>query len=314
MESVDFESGDVDRVEAFVSRLYSKMTIGATGAATHAHITRQVMAPGIGFDDLDYSFDIGYSAEPPDKLIICDVLSSTIRRCGDPGQDDETFGPGEQFLISRPGMPYGGLAHAPKLQFTLIDPAILASVTSTDGSSVRLLDHRPVSSAAAQHLKRTVAFLRDNVLSNPVARETPLLISTASQYLAASVLHAYANTAEMETPPHDCLTGQPAAIRRAIAFMDANAHSAIDLSGVAEAAYVSPRALQYAFRRHLDTTPMAYLRTVRLDGAHRSLMSADPEFDTVTSIAARWGFANPGRFAALYQQTYGRTPRAALHS
>jgi len=41
--------------------LYSKLHISAVGSDTRTRITRRVMAPGLGFDDLDYSFHIGYS-------------------------------------------------------------------------------------------------------------------------------------------------------------------------------------------------------------------------------------------------------------
>lgn len=73
-------------------------------------------APGIGFDDLDYTFDIGYDAEP--LLIICDVVSSTIRRDGE--GSEETFGPGDQFLICQSDLPYAGVAHATRYCSTTV--------------------------------------------------------------------------------------------------------------------------------------------------------------------------------------------------
>ncbi|PRC60869.1 AraC family transcriptional regulator, partial [Mycobacterium sp. ITM-2017-0098] len=44
----------------------------------------------------------------------------------------------------------------------------------------------------------------------------------------------------------------------------------------AGSADVTPRAIQYAFREHLNTTPLEYLRRVRLERAHQELKSADP--------------------------------------
>ena len=44
-------------------------------------------------------------------------------------------------------------------------------------------------------------------------------------------------------------------------------------------------------------------------------MDSDPDDrDTVPAVAARWGFTNPGRFAAAYRQAYGRQPSDTLHS
>ncbi|WP_239080152.1 helix-turn-helix transcriptional regulator [Paractinoplanes brasiliensis] len=71
--------------------------------------------------------------------------------------------------------------------------------------------------------------------------------------------------------------------------------------------------MQAAFRRHLDTTPMAYLRRCRLDRAHRELLSADPtDGDTVGAIARRWGYLSSSHFAADYRAAYGRSPRQTL--
>jgi AraC-like DNA-binding protein len=316
MEPLEFDSANVDQVEAFLSEIYSKMRIGAVGPRTRARIARRVLAPGVGFDDLDYSFDIGYSAEPQGLLIICDVLTNTIRRIGEGW--DETFGPGDQFLISRPGLPYGGVAHATRLRFTVLDPALLTKVASTGDAGgtgpVRVLDHRPVSRAAAGRLQRATAYLRDSVLANPGADHAPLVLSTASQYLAATVLHTFPNTALTEPTGEDRHDAHDATLRRAVAFIDSHADTDLTVADIAAAAHVTVRALQYAFRRHLDSTPMAYLRRVRLDAAHQTLHAADPSAgDTVTTIAARWGFAHPGRFATQYRRLYGQAPSRTLH-
>jgi len=90
-------------------------------------------------------------------------------------------------------------------------------------------------------------------------------------------------------------------------------HSADDARRLSRTIGLTVRGLQYAFRRHLDTTPLAHLRRVRLTHAHHDLLAADPtDGATVTDIAARWGFYHPGRFASLYRETYRRAPRLAL--
>ncbi|MBS9373636.1 helix-turn-helix domain-containing protein [Rhodococcus sp. B50] len=101
----------------------------------------------------------------------------------------------------------------------------------------------------------------------------------------------------------------PSALRKAVAFIESEAARPIRLADIAAAAGVGARALQYDFVRHLHTTPIRYLRSVRLDGAHQDLQAADPKHETVASIAARWGFSSPGRFATQYRSVYGRSPR-----
>jgi transcriptional regulator GlxA family with amidase domain len=107
-------------------------------------------------------------------------------------------------------------------------------------------------------------------------------------------------------------TAQPPLLQRAIAFIHENADRDITLSDIAAAVNVTPRSVQYVFRRHLGTTPLEYLRRVRLDCAHRELQAADPSVDTVTAIAGRWGFAHAGRFSSVYKQVFGRPPSRTL--
>ncbi|MGP3959792.1 AraC family transcriptional regulator [Nonomuraea sp. 3N208] len=101
-----------------------------------------------------------------------------------------------------------------------------------------------------------------------------------------------------------------AAIRRARRFCEEHAAEPITPGDIAAAARVSVRTLQSGFREHLQTTPMAYLRKVRLARAHADLLhiAVTGSRTTVTEVALRWGFVHLGRFAALYRQTYGHVP------
>jgi transcriptional regulator GlxA family with amidase domain len=106
----------------------------------------------------------------------------------------------------------------------------------------------------------------------------------------------------------------PELLRGAIAFIHDNAHRDISLSDIASAVDVTPRAVQYTFRRHLGTTPLEYLRRVRLEHAHRELQAADPSVSTVMDIASRWGFSHAGRFSGVYKQKFGMPPSSTLRS
>lgn len=169
----------------------------------------------------------------------------------------------------------------------------------------------PVDGAAAQMWKNTVRYIRDTVLSDD-AFATPLVVGHAGRLLAAATLATFPNTATYTPAPHDRTDHKPVMLRRAMEFIDANATNDIALTDIAEAVHATPRAVQYMFRNHLDTTPLQYLRRLRLHYAHQQLLAADRNSDTVTEIAARWGFAHTGRFAVLYRQTYGQSPHTTL--
>jgi transcriptional regulator GlxA family with amidase domain len=107
---------------------------------------------------------------------------------------------------------------------------------------------------------------------------------------------------------------RPPALRRVVAFIHENADHDIGLADIAAAAQLTPRSVQYLFRRHLSVTPLEYLRRVRLDRAHRDLLAADPSVDTVNAIAGRWGFAHAGRFSVAYREMFGTPPSATLRT
>lgn len=112
----------------------------------------------------------------------------------------------------------------------------------------------------------------------------------------------------------ETFAAQPQTLRGAIAFIEENAHLDIRLTDIAAAIGVTPRTVQYTFRRHLDTTPLEYLRRERLHRAHRDLQAADPSVDTVMEIAGRWRFGHPGRFSMAYKEAFGIPPSRTLRA
>lgn len=183
-------------------------------------------------------------------------------------------------------------------------------ITGDDDLRVHLNAVSPRSETAARAW--TTAF--DYLLSASTTSEgDPLIAATLHRHAILTVLSTFASTfqAALEIPSQR--RAAPRSVRQAMGYIHAHAHEPITLDDVAAAAHLSTRGLQYAFRRALDTTPTAYLRRVRLDGAHADLLRATPD-DTVAGIARRWGFGHPSRFAAAYRLEYGRHPRDTLRS
>jgi len=73
---------------------------------------------------------------------------------------------------------------------------------------------------------------------------------------------------------------------------------------------ISVRALQDGFRKHLNASPHSLLKTGRLEGARRDLMSG--RASSVREAAARWGFSNLARFSQEYHAVAGMYPKDTL--
>jgi AraC family ethanolamine operon transcriptional activator len=87
------------------------------------------------------------------------------------------------------------------------------------------------------------------------------------------------------------------ALQRAIPFIEEHRDQALTVREVCQAAGVSRRTLDYAFRECFGVTPKAYLTALRLDGVRRELVPTDPPLK-IADIANRWGFWHMGQLAA----------------
>lgn len=99
----------------------------------------------------------------------------------------------------------------------------------------------------------------------------------------------------------------PHQVRQAIDYMRNHAGEPIRIRDVADACLVTPRALEIGFKHCKGTTPLAYLRQLRLDAVRRELEAADRPL-RVGDVARRWGFADLGRFAESYRRAFGELP------
>ncbi|WP_051792591.1 helix-turn-helix transcriptional regulator [Amycolatopsis jejuensis] len=166
--------------------------------------------------------------------------------------------------------------------------------------------------AQAKVWDSVVRSLWQHIVPSGVAETSPLVRTQVLRLTVAAALEAFPNSAEAVDPVDPDFVA-PSAVRRAVSYIENSAAEDISLRDIAASARVSPRALQVAFRRHRDTTPLRYLRDVRLRRAHQELREADPEGGTtVSEIAFRWGFGNLGRFAEEHRKAFGTTPSQAL--
>lgn len=223
---------------------------------------------------------------------------------------------GDVVLAVRPGRPCWAHTEDAELSLAALTPDALLRITgdpATDGGpAVRFTSTRPRSPAAAAQWDTTIDYVTSTLNGVRCQDDAALVVGGAVSLLASTLLHVFPNTYADAQHVEQPQVSAPL-VRQAIDFIQANCARDITMGDIAAAINVTPRAVQYMFRRHLDTTPMAYLRRVRLDRAHRDLLAADPVHDTVAAIAIRWGFAHTGRFSQVYRAEFGESPSVTLH-
>jgi AraC-like DNA-binding protein len=272
------------------------------------------LSPAVTLQQLSCACALDLQAEPFGVLLVAQVRSGQLgyRSAG----SERRYGPGDVCFAAQHDHPNTARYDDLTMAVTVIDPALLGQVAGTapgrQPQPVRLTGYQPVSAGAARYWKATWSHVRYQVLGVPTAAAQPLLVAAAERLLVASALAAFPNNAFTDPTIEDRHDAHPATLRRAVAFIEDNAHRPVSVADVAAAANVTIRAVQLAFRRHLGTTPLAYLRRVRLEHAHRDLLAADPAIETVTAVAYRWGFPSTSRFAEQYRAAYGVTPSHTL--
>ncbi len=142
-------------------------------------------------------------------------------------------------------------------------------------------------------------------LCHPLVRER--IASGLASILLASMPHNRSIAVGTAVSPV-----APYYVRRVERYIEHHAHDEIGLSDLADVAGVSARALQVGFRRFRSTTPMAYLRAVRMELARKELAGARQRHASVAKVANDLEFGNPGRFARDYRARFGELPSETL--
>jgi AraC-like DNA-binding protein len=259
--------------------------------------------------------DITFRMRGRDEVVIHTILGGTVRL--DHGKASSRYQLGDVYVASCPRAEFTCHTHEVRSQTITLPQSLLTEVAritpDPPGDPWEFLPFAPVTGSGARQWRDAARYV-DGLLSDPAAAAAPLVLSSAARLLAATALTVFPNTAVTEPTARDRNDAHPATLQRAVSFIEANADIDITITDIARAAGVTTRAVQLAFRRHLDTTPAGYLRRIRLDQAHRQLQAADPDRDSVTSIAYRWGFSSPSRFATYYRRVYGVPPSHTLRS
>ncbi len=85
----------------------------------------------------------------------------------------------------------------------------------------------------------------------------------------------------------------------------------ISITDIAARVGVTPRTLQYGFRKAFNLTPAEYIRRARVDALHRALLAADATAG-VTNLMSNVGIVNFGRYAQYYREQIGVSPSTTL--
>lgn len=304
----DFE-GDGDEAREWLDTAYDT-ALRLRGPMGTVHHQRRERA-GVSFDRLRIDAPVRFDADAMPVLVVVDVLGGEVeytrRSVTDRAREGDTV------LAAGWGMPFtgGGQGYDVRntsISVTVLNDAIADIDPDKTSADLAFSSFVPRSAAAGAQWRAVVDRLGDR----PDGQGDPVAGSEAARLLAHTLLHTFENNVvgDGSLLARDVHDATQSTVRRAQRLIEDRADTDLSLSDIAEACHVSPRSLQYAFRRHLGCTPHAYLRQVRLDLVHQGLR--DGAEHSVGDVAARFGFFNPGRLAIEYRAVFGENPGQTL--
>lgn len=306
----DFE-GRGEPARQWLDRAYGttlRLT-GPMGTVRHRRADHGLVA----FDTVRIEGGVAFDSDPMPALVVVDLFTGTSEYAR--GDRTDRVRDGDSLLMSGWDMPFAGTSdhlevRATSLTAEAVSLAVEDVVPDYPWEHVTFTSYAPRSRAAGARWRATV----DQLSVDFPDADAPLARSAASRLLGHTLLQTFPNnvvdTADAVAPSRDPGDATSVTLRRAVQLIEAGAHEDLSMADLARACGITPRGLQYAFRRHLGCTPMAYLRRVRLDLVRQALR--DGSSLTVADAAGRFGFFNAGRFAAGYRELFDESPRDTL--
>lgn len=103
----------------------------------------------------------------------------------------------------------------------------------------------------------------------------------------------------------------PRDVKTAVDYMRENIGRPVRIADLVAATRAPERTLHKHFRRFFGLPPLGYFRRLRFGAAREALLASSG--DSVTEIAAQFGFAHLGRFSSDYRRCFGELPSTTRH-
>ncbi len=141
--------------------------------------------------------------------------------------------------------------------------------------------------------------------------DSPIMSAQVEQTVIATLLSAQPHNYSEELNGEERSIA-PAFVKRIERYIEDHADQPITIVDLAEHAGVSSRSIFNGFRRFRNTSPMLYLKEVRMRRVNEELKRLRPAETTVTPVAYHWGFTHLGHFTTDYKRRFGESPSQTL--
>lgn len=310
-----FHSSHTEEARAFLKNVEFRLELAPRQARELEMRFNGVYLPGMYIGYMQYGPPVEVRAVQRDdywvQLPICgqlEVISGADNVVCDSTRGAVASPTRHDYYLIRSGGGCGGI------RLCLHRAALIAQLAALLGeppdSPLEFALEMDLAAGHGQTLARYVLMAVADLETSGSMLRNPIVMSAFEQFITTGLLlshpHNYAEALRrLET------TVTPRNVRRAVDYIDAHLDQAITIADIVKATGVAGRTLFKHFKDFKGVSPMRYLRNVRFLQVREALLRAEPE-ESVTAIAARWGFVHLGRFSIEYRRRFGESPSETL--
>jgi AraC family ethanolamine operon transcriptional activator len=139
-------------------------------------------------------------------------------------------------------------------------------------------------------------------LSNPQLR------MSLTDHLLAAMVRFDPSPADIDSTTRNASAARRVAVRLAREYIHARLSEPLPLSELCRHSGLKARTLENGFREVTGLTPIAYIRSLRLNVARRAILDDSTRQRSISDIAMDNGFWHLSQFATDYRKLFGETP------
>jgi len=136
----------------------------------------------------------------------------------------------------------------------------------------------------------------------------PQLRTSLADHLLAAMVRCDPSPADIDSTTRKTTAGRRVAVRIAREYIHARLSEPLPLSELCRHAGLKVRTLEIGFREVTGLTPVAYIRSLRLNAVRRALHDASARQRSISELALDNGFWHLSQFAMDYRKLFGETP------
>jgi AraC family ethanolamine operon transcriptional activator len=164
--------------------------------------------------------------------------------------------------------------------------------------------------ASLRRLQSLLRFTQDAMENTPWILDD----SAARKHLADSFLLELTEALPCASAYDDYISGaaRKRTVDKACEMMLAHCDESLSILDVCKAVGASRRKLNYCFLEVVGTSPIRYLRALRLNAVRRELKQCQHPAHGVHDVATRWGFWHFSQFSLDYKRQFAELPSETL--